>query len=217
MTDTLLALVPTYGIWLILLSLILSCLALPVPSSILVMAAGAFAAAGDLLLWQVQLAAFTGFIVGDQIAYFAARYGGSPFIGLLKSKRKLAEPVAKAERLLARYGALSVFLSRTVLSPLGAYIGYLSGALRLRWSRFTAAAIAGAICWCAGYSLLGYFFAARIAQLAEIIGNVIGFTLAGAFAASLGWYLWSRWKAYSTAQDGKAISIDEAPSTSQGI
>ncbi len=48
MTDTLLALVPTYGVWLILLALPLSCLALPVPSSILVMTAGGFAVKAEL-------------------------------------------------------------------------------------------------------------------------------------------------------------------------
>ncbi|NBT33764.1 MAG: DedA family protein, partial [Rhodobacteraceae bacterium] len=57
MTDTLLALVPTYGVWLIFGSVLLSCFALPIPSSILVMTAGGFAASGDLVLWQVVTAA----------------------------------------------------------------------------------------------------------------------------------------------------------------
>jgi membrane-associated protein len=76
MTDALLALVPTYGVWLVLVALPLSCLALPVPSSILLMAAGSFASAGDLVLWQVQAAAFAGFVLGDQLTYGVARVAG---------------------------------------------------------------------------------------------------------------------------------------------
>jgi len=127
MTDTLLALVPTYGVWLILLALPLSCLALPVPSSILVMTAGGFAAAGDLTLWQVQAAAFAGFVAGDQVTYGIARVGGAPLVARMKARPKLGPVFAKAEAMLNRRGTLAVFLSRTIFSPLGPYMGYLSG------------------------------------------------------------------------------------------
>ncbi len=195
MADTLLALVPAYGVWLILGALLLSCLAVPVPSSILVMAGGAFAAAGDMALWQVQLAAFCGFVTGDQAAYSIARAGGSGFIDRLRAKPKMAPVLLRAEALLARHGAVAVFFSRTLLSPLGPYTGYLSGALRLRWSHFTIAAVCGAVCWCLLYSLLGYFFANRVSQMASMVGNVIGFIVTAALVVGLGWYLAARWRA----------------------
>ena len=40
MTDWLLALVPTYGLWLLAAATFLSCLAIPIPVSILMLAAG---------------------------------------------------------------------------------------------------------------------------------------------------------------------------------
>ena len=55
MIETILALVPTYGLLLVALGTFLSCLALPVPSSLIMLSAGGFAAAGDLVLWQVAL------------------------------------------------------------------------------------------------------------------------------------------------------------------
>jgi membrane-associated protein len=64
MTDTLFALVPTYGPYLILACVFLSCLAVPLPSSLLVLASGGFAASGDLEVWAVGLAAFSGFTAG---------------------------------------------------------------------------------------------------------------------------------------------------------
>ena len=53
MTETVLALVPSYGLLLVALGTFFSCLALPVPSSLIMLSAGGFAAAGDLVLWQV--------------------------------------------------------------------------------------------------------------------------------------------------------------------
>lgn len=199
MTETLLALVPTYGSWLVLFSLLLSCLALPVPSSILVMTAGGFAASGDLVLWQVQTMAFIGFVVGDQIAYALAKTGGRPLIARLRHRPGADRLFGRAQLLLDRHGLLAVFLSRTVLSPLGPYLGYLSGFLGLSWLSFTLAAVVGAVCWCIGYSLLGYVFATQIAQIASLIGNVIGFLVGGCLVAAAVWYLWRSWRSEQAA------------------
>ena len=54
------ALVPTYGPWLLGLATFLSCLALPVPVSILMLTAGGFVASGDLSGWQITVAALAG-------------------------------------------------------------------------------------------------------------------------------------------------------------
>lgn len=210
MTDTLLSLVPTYGIWLIFLALLFSCLALPIPSSILVMAAGAFAASGDLTLWQVQAAAFIGFILGDQTAYFIAAKGGTKLIDRFKRREKFAALFDKAEALIRTYGMAAVFVSRTICSPLGPYVGYLSGALKLRWIKFTLASIAGALCWSFAYSLLGYFFATRITQIASLISNVVGIILALAAVIGLIWYLVDRWRKEMKEREAEELAGETA-------
>ena len=48
MTDSVLALVPDYGIFLVFGVVLLACLAVPLPASVLVLTSGSFAAAGDL-------------------------------------------------------------------------------------------------------------------------------------------------------------------------
>lgn len=68
MTETVLALVPSYGLLLLALGAFFSCLALPVPSSLIMLSAGGFAAAGDLVLGQVGATALIGAIAGDQMA-----------------------------------------------------------------------------------------------------------------------------------------------------
>jgi membrane protein DedA with SNARE-associated domain len=195
MTETLLALVPTWGLWLIVMALPLSCMALPVPSSIIVMAAGGFAAAGDMVLWQVQAAAFAGFIAGDQAVYAIARSGGAPLLDRMKSRGRLGPVFARAETLLDTRGPVAVFLSRTIFSPVGPYVGYLAGAMRMTWAGFTLAAVAGAAVWAIAYSTLGFVFATRITQVAGLIGNGLGVILGATVVIGLVWYLVRSWKA----------------------
>ncbi|MGL4312095.1 MAG: DedA family protein, partial [Paracoccaceae bacterium] len=203
MTETLLALVPTYGIWLIFAALILSCLALPVPSSILVMTAGGFAGSEDLVLWQVQAAAFAGFMAGDQLAYAAARAGGPRLLGRFRGKGKLGAMLDKSQAMLDRRGSVAVFLSRTIFSPLGPYMAYLSGALGVSWIGFTIAAALGAACWCLAYSYLGYAFADQITQLASLIGNAVGIILALAAIVGVIVYVLRGWRAEQARLAGR--------------
>lgn len=194
MTEAVLALVPTYGIWILAGCLLLSCLALPLPSSILVMTAGGFASTGDLVLWQVQAMALLGFVLGDQLAYAIARSGARLVIERLRRHSKFQRLFARAGNLLDRHGLLAIILSRTIVSPLGPYISYLSGLTGVSWPAFTLAAVFGAVCWCAGYSLLGYLFATQIAAIASTIGNAVGLMLVLCAAIALLIYLWRVWK-----------------------
>ena len=50
MTEWLLGLVPQYGMYLLAVCTFASCLALPIPASMLMLAAGGFVASGDLSL-----------------------------------------------------------------------------------------------------------------------------------------------------------------------
>ncbi len=201
MTDTLLALVPAYGIWLIFGSVLLSCLALPIPSSVLVMTAGGFAAAGDLVLWQVIGAAFGGFVLGDQGTYHVARRGGPALLARFRDRPRAGALLQRAETLLEKRGAVAVYLSRTIVSPLGPYLGYLAGALGFGWVAYSGAAVLGAATWSTAYAGLGYMFATQISQLATLISNFGGIVIAATIAALTGRWLWRSWKAHQSEQD----------------
>lgn len=194
MTETLLALVPSYGVWLVAGSVLLSCLALPIPSSMLVMAAGGFAASGDLTLWQVIAAAFVGFALGDQISYGAARHLVTGRITKLRATGKLSSSFDKAEALLTSKGWLAVLLSRTVLSPFGPYIGYLCGALKFSWMTYSAAAVIGAALWAGAYAGIGYVFADQISQIASLISDALGGVAAICIAVGIVWYIRQSWR-----------------------
>lgn len=189
MTEALLALVPVWGVWLVAAGTFLSCLALPVPSSLIMLAAGGFAAAGDLVLWQVVAAAWGGALAGDQTGYAAGRLGGRVLVERLRRQPARAAALARAEGFVARRGGLAVFLSRWLVSPLGPYVNLLAGAAGLGWGRFAAADVTGEAVWVAIYVGLGFAFADRIAALADLLGNLSGLLAAGVVAAGLGVWL----------------------------
>jgi membrane protein DedA with SNARE-associated domain len=186
LTEDLLALVPVYGPALLMLATFLSCLALPVPASILMLAGGAFAAGGDLVLWQAALAALAGAVTGDQVGYLVGR-GGSGVLNRLTARRPgRAALLGRARAFTAARGGAGVFLSRWLFSPLGPYVNFVAGAIGMAWVTFTAAGILGEVVWVALYTGAGYLFADRVESLAALAGNLSGALAAGLVTVLLG-------------------------------
>jgi membrane-associated protein len=188
-SDWLLSAVPAYGPSLVAAVTFLSCLALPVPASLLMLAAGGFAAAGDLALWQVAGGALLGAVAGDQTGYWAARRGGAPLLDRVASGARAAT-FQRARALVAAKGTVAVFLTRWLLSPLGPYANLISGATRLDWMRFTLAGVAGESVWVGLYTGAGFAFGDNLQAATDFAGSILGFLAAGAVALALG--LWLR-------------------------
>jgi membrane protein DedA with SNARE-associated domain len=187
-TDWLLGLVPQYGIYLLAAGTFSSCLALPIPASILMIAAGGFVASGDLPLAGSAIAALAGAAIGDQAGYFAGRWGGPWLIERLRSR---AAPVAKATALLATRGAVAVFLSRWLVSALGPYVNLAAGAAGLPWLPFTIWGVAGEAVWVAVYIGAGVTFSGNLAAASGMAFDVLGVLAAGAVAIGLGYWLFA--------------------------
>ncbi len=194
MTEYVLGLIPTYGLYVIFAVVTLACLAIPLPASMLVLAAGSFAAAGDLELWQVVLVSFTAFLVGDQLAYRIAHILGPGLLGRLRSSKKMDGLISKSEDLLKTKGQIAVLLSHTVLSPTGPYVSYLCGAGGMNWLAFSLMAGIGAALWTAAYVGLGYAFADQLSQVSDILSDFFGFILAACVLVGSGYWLLRKWK-----------------------
>ena len=186
MTEWLLPLVPVWGLWLVGGTTLLSCLALPVPASLVMLAAGGFAAAGDLVLWQVAAAAFAGAVAGDHAGFLLGRSLGAALLARLSRAPKRAAVIARAGDYLRARGAAAVFLSRWLFSPLGPYVNLAGGAAGLGFRRFTPPDLAGEALWVGLYTGLGFAFADRIVALGQLLGNASGALAAGAVAVGLG-------------------------------
>ena len=206
MIETILALVPDYGIFFVFGVVALACLAVPLPASMLVLTAGSFAASGDLSLGWVIATTFVAFVIGDQIAFLIAARLGPKLIGVFSKSDRLGPVLTRSESLLHQRGAAAVFLSHTVLSPTCPYISYLSGAGGLSWRAFSAVAIPGALIWSVGYVGLGYVFASQLAQVATILSNFFGVVLAVALALGVLVLLKKRWDTHKLGGPSVAVS-----------
>ena len=189
MTEAILGLVPSYGLILVALGTFFSCLALPVPSSLIMLSAGGFAAAGDLVLWQVWAIALIGAVAGDQAGYLVGRHALGRFGGRKLSPRQAAL-MARAKDKLHENAEKAVFFSRWLVSPLGPYVNFAGGAARIDWRAFTRAGAAGETLWVTLYVGLGALFADDILALGEMLGTASGLLAALAVTGGLG--LWLR-------------------------
>lgn len=186
MTDWLLALVPTYGPWLLFTATFLSCMALPIPASVLMLAAGGFIAAGDLVFATATGAALAGAVAGDQAGYGAGRFGGA---GLLRRAGDQSGLLARATDMLVRRGGLAVFFSRWLVSALGPYVNLAGGAAGLSWVQFTLWSLLGEGVWVALYVGLGYGFAGNLEAASAQAVSILGFLAATVVALGLGMWL----------------------------
>lgn len=174
MADLFFALVSDWGAPALALATFLSCLAVPVPTSMMMLAAGAFIASGDLTFGPVLAAAFFGALLGDQAGFGIGRTTGGMLTDWLRRSPARTKLLAQAEGFMAQRGALAVFLSRWLFSPLGPYVNLLTGAAGMRWRIFTLMSAAGELVWVAVYVGLGFLFYENLGALAAILSDSVG-------------------------------------------
>lgn len=187
-TEFIFALLSDFGPWVVFASAFLSCLALPIPTSLMMLAGGAFAAAGDLVLTEVVLAAFVGAVIGDQTGYAIGRFGGAPALAHLARNPARKTVLDKAHRFVDRRGSLGVFLSTWAVAPLGPWVNFAAGATGLGWLRFAIWDVLGETIWVTLYVGLGFGFASRVESLASLLGNSAG--LLAALVVAWGALVW---------------------------
>ncbi len=185
----LLALVPVWGPALLLIATFLSCLALPIPASLLMLVAGAFSSGGDLSLPVVVIAALAGAVMGDQLGFWIGRSGAGLITRITAGSASRTQLLTRAEVFAAGRGRWGVFLSRWLVSPLGPYVNLIAGVTGMAWAAFTLIGIAGEAVWVGVYTLTGWGFADRVGWLADLASDISGALTAGAVTLALGFAL----------------------------
>ena len=194
MADAIVALVPLYGAWVLGIATFLSCLALPAPASLLMIAGGAFVASGDLSLAYSVGAALGGAVAGDQMGFAIGKRGEATVARLSKGTGRRGLLFARARGFFDQQGSAGVFLSRWLFSPLGPYVNFIGGAAGLAWHRFTLWGIAGEAVWVSLYIGLGIAFADQFEIAAELAKDLSGMLAALAVAVILGAVIFRRHK-----------------------
>lgn len=192
MTETILSVFSLYGAPALFAIVAAGQFGIPLPTSILLLTAGALQADGNLSFWQLFAWGLAGAVAGDHVGYATGRLAAVAIRNRIDRWPSAATSLAKAEALTRKWGDGSVFLSRWLFSPLGPYVNLTSGLSLHPLHRFTVADIAGEIVWIGGYLSLGVLFAESISQLAELVANAAWMIGAGIITILLGWQLMIR-------------------------
>ena len=192
----LLHLIGRYGYLVVFFGVMLESAGVPLPGEAVLIAAGALVHRGILDFGDTLFFGVLGAVIGDQISYWAGRFGGRPFV-LRWGRYALITPerLGHAEAFFERHGGRAVFLARFV-TGLRVFGALVAGMSRMAWGRFTFYNILGGIVWATAAVLVGYFLWASISLVEHWVGRVSVLLVA---ALALAWLL--RW-AYRRATRG---------------
>jgi membrane protein DedA with SNARE-associated domain len=173
MTDSIMALVEQHGAIILFLTTLLASMAMPVPASFTLLAAGALTATGGLSLPVAGAAALAGAIIGDMTAYAVGRWGGAALWDRMQGRPRVGRMMTEASEMLHNHAAMAVLLSRWPFSPVGPYVNAVSGATRLPPLRFVALCALGDTIWISLYMGLGHVFAARFKDVGHLLSLAV--------------------------------------------
>ncbi|MCK4861511.1 MAG: DedA family protein [Rhodobacteraceae bacterium] len=186
MTETILSLVPTYGLPFLFGIAVLAASGVPVSSSLALLVTGAFIASGELGLTESYLTALAGAVIGDQIGYQIGLRAGNAVEERLSRKPKRAAQLMRAKEFIGRFGGVGVFLTRWLLAPIGPITNVICGASDMRWLRFTIWDFAGEVLWVAIYIGAGYAFRGNLEEIAALMGEASWLLIAALAALGMG-------------------------------
>jgi membrane-associated protein len=170
LTDTLLTALLAYGAPALGLALLIVALGIPLPATLLLLASGAFARQGMLDAHLAFGLGLLGSVLGDSGSYCLGRCGGALVLKRVEGRAIWRRARASFER----RGALAIFLTRFMLTPLALPTNLIAGSSRYAYGRFLALDVLGELVWIALYGGLGYAFADQWETVSDLAGNLTG-------------------------------------------
>jgi membrane protein DedA with SNARE-associated domain len=161
-----------YGLPVLFTMVMLGSAGLPIPGFILVIAAGALVEQGQMNLWAVLGLTFAAAVVGDSLGYLIGLRGGRPLAYRLAGKFGRENTLRRAEGWAMHWGGLGIFLSRWLITTLGAALNLISGMTAYPFRRFLLFDIPGQIIWTIETVLIGVLLSDRLAYVLDLQGQV---------------------------------------------
>jgi membrane protein DedA with SNARE-associated domain len=187
LSEQILTAILTYGPTALGVIVLLAAVGVPFPSSVVVIASGAFVEQGYLELLPTLFVALLFVVSGDTISYL---------MGLLSRRltdRWTQSPNWKwAEAYFQARGAAAIFLTRCLLTPLAVPTNLIAGGSHFPMLRFMGLSTAGEFTWLVGYGALGYAFGSQWEFISDLVSNFSG-ALVGLVLAAVG-LVWLRRK-----------------------
>ena len=173
MDEFLLTQVINYGAPLLGIIVFIGGLGVPLPCTVIVIAAGAFARQ-DILSWETAaLVSIISVVIGDSISYSFGYYSRDKVL-----KRFSGTPQwLQAEESFRKWGPLSIFFSRFLVTAIALPVNLLSGTTGFPFRKFFIYDLLGEIVWIFGYGGLGYLFGSQWEVVNEFLSNFGGVVL----------------------------------------
>lgn len=183
----LLALLQEYGYPILWLSIFIGALGVPLPNSLVLLAAGAFAALGDFNFAVLGIISISAFISGDSASYWLGRRWGSRVLKWMEGRLLTAQTIERSRHYFNRLGGWAIFSSRFLVSALGGAINLLAGAELYPYRRFVVYDLAGETVGALLPLTLGYVFGASWTDIGDLLGSFSLFIVALLIALALGY------------------------------
>lgn len=194
-----------YGYPILWLAVFISAAGIPLPTSLVLLAAGAFAALGDFSLAILIPVSITAFVAGDNLGYLLGRLWGSRLLDWLEKsgKMRIIKPrtVVRSRLYFNRLGGWAIFFSRFLASALGGAINILAGAERYPYRRFVLYDAGGETLGAALPLVLGYVFGASWDAVGDVLGS---FSLLLVAALLTLWLTWQALKLLKHTRKARA-------------
>jgi membrane protein DedA with SNARE-associated domain len=154
-----------FGLWAVLLLVLVEDFGIPVPGETVLIAASIYAGSGRLNVVAVGLVGFFAAVVGDNIGYAIGRFGGRALVDRWGKYVFLTpERLDKAESFFNRHGAKIITVARFI-EGLRQVNGLIAGITEMHWLRFVAFNALGAALWVGTWVSIGYFAGQNITAI----------------------------------------------------
>lgn len=148
-----------YNIWFLSVLLLLQCIGIPTGATLLVIASGAFAYAGEFNIFILLIEVWIFVCVGDMVAYMLWKFIGHKTLNKFPKLKVYIEPkILKAHGYLEKHGKAAVFYTRFLISAVGPFINAAAGIADYELSHFILFVVLGELLWTGMYLGLGYWF-----------------------------------------------------------
>lgn len=176
-----------YGELAIFGAVLVASFGVPLPTSFLLILAGSFIEQGDLQLIPVVAVGTVAAVLGDHFGYGVGWFGGRVLAQRIATRLGATVLLQRAESTLLKWGSVSVFFSRWLLTALGPYINITSGITRYHLRRFSLWVVLGEAIWVLVYVELGRLFADRVSEFTDLLGEFTWVILGAVATCLLGW------------------------------
>lgn len=173
MSDFLLTQIINYGAPILGAIVFIGAMGAPFPATPIVIAVGAFCNQGFLAWHTTGLITLACVVAGDSLSYAMGYFAREPVLRRFGKSERWAQ----AESTFSRWGAMSVFLTRFLITGLAVPVNLIAGTSNFRFRRFFLYDLFGETIWVFGYGGLGYLFGTQWELVGEFINNFGSLTL----------------------------------------